>query len=71
MPTAGLGASEDRVGSEENRDEIIASWVELHNEELHNLYISLSIIRIMKPRRMKWAVHLAQWGKRLIYIEYW
>jgi hypothetical protein len=31
----------------------------LHNEELHNLYSSPSIIRIIKSRRMRWAVHVA------------
>jgi hypothetical protein len=31
----------------------------LHNEELHNLYSSLSIIRMIKSRRMRWAGHVA------------
>jgi hypothetical protein len=31
----------------------------LHNEELHNLYSSPSIIRMIKSRRMKWAEHIA------------
>jgi hypothetical protein len=30
------------------RDEVIGGWRKLHNEELHNLYCSPSIIRIMK-----------------------
>jgi hypothetical protein len=30
------------------RDEVIGGWRELHNEELHNLYCSPSIIRITK-----------------------
>jgi hypothetical protein len=29
------------------RVEIIGGWRKLHNEELHNLYVSLSIIRII------------------------
>jgi hypothetical protein len=36
-------------------DEVIGEWRKLHNEELHNLYCWPSIIRIIKPRRMRWA----------------
>jgi hypothetical protein len=32
------------------RDEVIGGWRKLHNEELHNLYCSPSIIRILKSR---------------------
>jgi hypothetical protein len=39
------------------RDEVIAGWRKLHNEELHNLYCSPSIIRMIKSRRMRWAGH--------------
>jgi hypothetical protein len=31
----------------------------LHNKELHDLYSSPSIIRIIKSRRMMWAGHVA------------
>jgi hypothetical protein len=34
---------------------VTGGWRKLHNEELHNLYSSPSIIRIMKSRRMRWA----------------
>jgi hypothetical protein len=37
------------------RDEVIGGWRKLHDEELHNLYCSPSIIRISKSRRMRWA----------------
>jgi hypothetical protein len=43
----------------------------LHNEELHDLYSSPSIIRIIKLRRMKWAEHTAQMGRRGTHIGYW
>jgi hypothetical protein len=33
-------------------------------EELHNLYSSPSIIRIIKSRRMRWAGHVAQMGEK-------
>jgi hypothetical protein len=40
----------------------------LHNEELHDLYSSPSIIRIIKARRMRWAGHVARMGeKRNVY----
>jgi hypothetical protein len=38
---------------------LYADWRKLYNEELHNLYSSQSIIRIIKSRRMRWAGHLA------------
>jgi hypothetical protein len=43
-------------------DEVTGEWRKLHNEELHDLYSSLSIIRIIKVRRMRWAGHVAQMG---------
>jgi hypothetical protein len=36
------------------RDEVTGGWRKLHNEELHNLYSSPSIIRMIKSRRMRW-----------------
>jgi hypothetical protein len=45
------------------RDEVTGDWRKLHNEELHNLYSSPNIIRIIKSRRMKWAGHVARMGE--------
>jgi hypothetical protein len=42
-----------RIISAPKRDEVIGGWRELHYEELHNLYCSPSIIRIVKSRRMR------------------
>jgi hypothetical protein len=36
------------------------SWRKLHNYELHNLYSSPNIVRVIKSRRMKWAGHVAR-----------
>jgi hypothetical protein len=36
----------------------------LHNEEVHDLYSSPSIIRIIKSRRMRWAGHVALMGEK-------
>jgi hypothetical protein len=41
------------------RDEVMGEWRKLHNKELHDLYSSPSIIRIIKSRRMRWAGHVA------------
>jgi hypothetical protein len=41
------------------RDGVMGGWRKLHNEKLHNLYSSPSIIRIIKSRRMRWAGHVA------------
>jgi hypothetical protein len=43
---------------------VIGGWRKLHNEELHNLYFSPSIIRIIMPRRMRWAGHVALMGAK-------
>jgi hypothetical protein len=50
---------------------VTGGWRKLHNEELHNLYSSPSIIRTIKSRRMRWARHVARMGKRGMHIEYW
>jgi hypothetical protein len=48
-------------------DEMIGGWRKLHNEELHKLYSSSSIIIMIESRRMRRARHLAQMEKRNIY----
>jgi hypothetical protein len=46
------------------RDEVTGGWRELHNVELHNLYSSPSIIRMINSRRMRWAGHVARMGEK-------
>jgi hypothetical protein len=54
------------------RDEVIGDWRKLHNEELHNLYSSPNIIRMIKSKRMRWVGHVARMGEtRNAYIRYW
>jgi hypothetical protein len=39
------------------------SWRKWHNDELHRLYSSPNIVRVIKSRRMRWAGHLARTGE--------
>jgi hypothetical protein len=41
------------------RDEATGGWKKLHNEELHNLYCSPDIIRMIKSRMTRWVGHVA------------
>jgi hypothetical protein len=52
------------------RDEVTGGWRKLHNEELHNLYPSSSIIRMIKSTRMRWVGHVALMGRRGMHIRY-
>jgi hypothetical protein len=45
------------------REKVTADGRKLHNEELHNLYSSPNIIRMIKSRRMRWAGHVARMGE--------
>jgi hypothetical protein len=47
----------------QKRDEVTREWRKLHKEDLHNLYSSPSIIRIIKSRRMRWEGHVARMGE--------
>jgi hypothetical protein len=38
-------------------------WRRLHDEELHGLYSSPGIVRVIKARRMRWAGHVRAWGR--------
>jgi hypothetical protein len=46
------------------RDEVTGGWCKLRNEELHNMYSSPSIIRMIKSRRMRWEGHVARRGEK-------
>jgi hypothetical protein len=44
------------------RDKMTERWRKLLNQELHDMYSSLNVIRIIKSRRMRWAGHVARFG---------
>ena len=35
-------------------------WIRLYNEELHSLYHSPNIFRVIKSRRLRWAGHVVR-----------
>jgi hypothetical protein len=44
------------------------SWRKLPNDELHSLYSSPNIVRVIKSRRLRWAGHVACTGEeRCVY----
>jgi hypothetical protein len=45
------------------RYEVTGGWRKLHNKELHGLYFSPSIVRVIRARRMRWAEHVARMGE--------
>jgi hypothetical protein len=50
------------------RGEVTGEWEKLHNEELHDLYYTPNINRVIKLIRMRWAGHVAHMGeKRGVY----
>jgi hypothetical protein len=50
------------------RNEVLGGWRKLHNEELHNLHFSPNIVRMIKPRRVRLAGHVARMGRRGMHI---
>jgi hypothetical protein len=38
-------------------------WRKLHNDELHSLYSSPNIVKVIKSRRTRWAGHVAHMGE--------
>jgi hypothetical protein len=49
------------------RDEVTGEWRKPHNAELHGLYSSRNIVRVIKSRRMRWAGYEARIGERGVY----
>jgi hypothetical protein len=45
------------------RDEVTGEWRRLHKMELYSQYSSTNVIRLIKPRRIRWAGHVARTGR--------
>jgi hypothetical protein len=46
------------------REEVAGGCRRLHNEELHNLYATPNIIRVIKSGRVRWVKHIARLGEK-------
>jgi hypothetical protein len=53
------------------RDEATREWRKLHNEELHNLYSSPTIVQVIKSIIMRWVRHVARMGRSEVCTGFW
>jgi hypothetical protein len=51
--------------------EVDGSWRKLHNDELHSLYSSPNIGRVIRARRLRWARHVARMGRGDLFTGFW
>jgi hypothetical protein len=69
MEERGLRVFENRVLRRilvPKTDEVTREWRNPHNEELNDLYCSPHVLRVIKSRRMRWALHVACVGERRV-----
>jgi hypothetical protein len=52
-------------------DEVTREWRKLHNEELHNLFSSPNITRMIKSRRMRLVGHVARMREIRTAYKFW
>jgi hypothetical protein len=74
MEEHGLRVFENRVLRRifgPKRDEVTGEWSKLNNEELHDLYSSPIIIRMIKSRRMRWTGHVTGMWRRRTHVGFW
>jgi hypothetical protein len=43
----------------------------LHNDELHSLYSSPNIVRVIKSRRMRWMGHVTSMERGEVFTGFW
>jgi hypothetical protein len=53
----------------QNRDEVTGGWRKLHRRSF--ITYTFAKCRIIKSRRMRWAGHIAQMGRRGMHVRYW
>ena len=58
-----MGAAYINIWASEGR--VTGDWRKVHSEELSDMYCSLNIVRVIKPRRMRLAGHVAHMRKRM------
>jgi hypothetical protein len=66
-----LRVYDNRLLRKVKRDKVTGEWRKLRNEELNDLYSSPNIVRMIKPRRMRWAGHVARMGRGEVHTEWW
>ena len=52
------------------RNEVTGKWRRLHNGEFYDLYSLINIIRMVYSRRIRWARHVAQWGRGEVHTTF-
>ena len=57
--------------SRHRREEVTAEWEKLQIEELHDLYSSRCVFRVITSRWMKWAGHVARMGTKKFIVFRW
>jgi hypothetical protein len=53
------------------RDEVTGNWRKLHNEGLHDMYSSPTIVRVIKSIRMRFVGHVARMGRGEACTGFW
>ena len=53
------------------RKQVTGEWRRLLSENFHDFYSSANIIRVCKPRRGRWAGHVARMGEKEMYSGIW
>ena len=53
------------------RDEVTGEWRKVHDEELHDLYSSPNIVRVIISKTVRWAGHVARIGRVELYTGFW
>jgi hypothetical protein len=53
------------------REKVTRGWRKLHNEELHNMYSSPNVIRMIKSMWIRWAGLAVRMGRRGMHIGFW
>jgi hypothetical protein len=67
-PVFEVRASRKILGPKRDQDGL---WRKMHDDELHSVYSSRNIVRVIKSRRMRWAGHVARIGEGRSVYRVW